>query len=72
MTNLTWFQVECSPLCSISWVVGEEEVENLEEKQFHLEVEEVEEILEENQFSSILSTLTCSSTNLNNFTIGCR
>ena len=69
MTNLTWFQVECSPLCSISWVVGEEEVENLEEKQCHVEVEE---ILEENQFSSILSTLTCSSTNLNNFTIGCR
>ena len=56
----------------MSWVVGEEEVENLEEKQFHLEVEELEEILEENQFSSILSTLTCSSTNLNNFTIGCR
>ena len=46
-------------------MVGEEEVENLEEKQFHLEVEE---ILEENQFSSIVSTLTCPSTNLKNFT----
>merc|ERR1712130_1072448 len=65
-------QVECSPLCSISWVVGEEEIENLEENHCHLEVEKVEEILEENQFSSIFSTLTCSSTNLKNFTVSCR
>ena len=73
MQNLeSCFQVECSPLCSISWVVGEKEVEDLEEKQCHVEVEEVEEILDENQFSSILSTLTCSSTNLKNFTVSCR
>jgi len=64
-------QVECSPLCSISWVVGEEEVEDLEEKRCQVDVEEVEEILEENQFSSVLSTLTCSSTNLKNFSVSC-
>ena len=37
-----------------------------------VEVEEVEEIFEENQFSSVISKLTCSSIDLKNFTVGCR
>ena len=38
-----------------------------------VEVEEVEEIFEENQFSSVISKLTCSSMPvLKNFTVGCR
>ena len=53
-------------------MVGEEDVEDLEEKRCHVDEEEVEEILEENQFSSVLSTLTCSSTNLKNFSVSCR
>ena len=64
-------QVECAPLCSISWLVDDEEVEDLEKNQCHVEEEEVEEILVENQFSSIFSKLTCATTNLKNFTVSC-
>ena len=43
LTNIkrycSWDQVECSPLCSISWLVDDEDLDNLEENQCNVEVE---------------------------------
>ena len=67
-------QVECSPLCSIEWVI-ESEVVTGEEEDYRLEEEQVEEDLEEDSFSSVISTLTWLQPNIDhgqNFNVECR
>jgi len=66
-------QVECSPLCSLEWVV-EDEVVTEEMDQYRIEEEEVMEDVENNQFSSVISTLKWNYLNISgeNFTVACR
>ena len=68
-------QVECSPVCTIYWVIGEEE-ESVTggEEEYAVKVQEVEEDREKDQFTSVLSTLTWlqSESPVVNFTVGCR
>ena len=68
-------QVECSPLCTIDWVIGEEEESVTgEEEEYAVKVQEVEEDREKDQFTSVLSTLTWlqPESPVVNFTVGCR
>ena len=66
-------QVECSPLCSIIWIVGEQEVDR-EGDECTVEEEQVEEDQDKNQFTSVISTLTLvQPTNaMSNSSVGCR
>ena len=65
--------MECSPLCSIEWVVGEDIVTE-EDEQFTVEEQDVEEDIEKNQFTSVISTLTWLEMDRTeeNFTVECR
>ena len=65
--------MECSPLCSIEWVVGEDIVTE-EDEQFTVEEQDVEEDVEKNQFTSVISTLTWLEMDRTeeNFTVECR
>ena len=68
-------QVECSPVCTIDWVIGEEEESVTgEEEEYAVKVQEVEEDRDKDQFSSVLSTLTLlqPESPVMNFTVGCR
>ena len=66
-------QVECSPLCSIVWVVGEQEVDG-EGEQYAVEEEQVEEDQDKDQFTSVVSTLswTQEERTEEDFNITCR
>ena len=65
--------MECSPLCTIAWVVGEQEVEG-EGGQYAVEEEQVEEDQDKNQFTSVVSTLTWVQPTIamSNSSVGCR
>ena len=65
--------MECSPLCTIAWVVGEQEVEE-EGGQYAVEEEQVEEDQDKNQFTSVVSTLTWTQVERTEeeFNISCR
>ena len=65
--------MECSPLCSIEWIVGEDIVTE-EDEQFTVEEQDVEEDIEKNQFTSVISTLTWLEMDRTeeNFTVECR
>jgi hypothetical protein len=65
--------VECFPLCSIEWIVGEDIVTE-EDEQFTVEEQDVEEDVEKNQFTSVISTLTWLEMDRTeeNFTVECR
>ena len=65
--------MECSPLCTIAWVVGEQEVEG-EGGQYAVEEEQVEEDQDKNQFTSVVSTLTWTQEERTEeeFNISCR
>ena len=68
-------QVECSPLCTIDWVIGEEEESVTgEEEEYEVKVQDVEEDREKDQFASVLSTLTWlqPESPVMNFSVGCR
>ena len=68
-------QVECSPLCTIDWVMGEEEESVTgEEEEYEVKVQDVEEDREKDQFTSVLSTLTWlqPESPVMNFSVGCR
>ena len=68
-------QVECSPVCTIDWVIGEEEERVTgEEEEYAVKVQEVEEDREKDQFTSVLSTLTWlqPESPVVNFTVSCR
>ena len=70
---LTYFQVECSPMCKIEWLIGEDLVlpDNVE---YMIEEEEVEEDKDNNHFSSVTSTLVWLQLDktINNFSATCR
>ena len=68
-----YIQVECSPLCTIEWIVGEEIVTE-EDEQFKVEEQDIEEDIEKNQFTSVISTLTWLEMDRTeeNFTVECR
>ena len=68
-----YFQVECSPLCSIDWIVGDEIITE-EDEQFTVEEQDLEEDIEKNQFMSVISTLTWLQLDRTeeNFTVECR
>jgi hypothetical protein len=63
--------VECSPLCSLEWLVGGEVVTG-EEGQFRVEEEQLEG--DRDQFPSILSSLTWLKLDRTdgNTTVACR
>ena len=65
--------MECSPLCSIEWIVGEDIVTE-EDEQFTVEEQDVEEDIEKNQFTSVISKLTWLEMDRTeeNFTVECR
>ena len=62
-------------MCTIDWVIGEEEESVTgEEEEYAVKVQEVEEDREKDQFRSVLSTLTWLQPDspVMNFTVGCR
>ena len=68
-----YFQVECSPMCKIEWLIGEDLVlqDNVE---YMIEEEEVEEDKDKNHFSYVTSTLIWLQldSTFNNFSATCR
>ena len=66
-------QVECSPLCGISWLLGEEKEPLVGESELH-KIEEAIVEQSEDQFSYIESVLTFqhADDNITQFPISCR
>ena len=60
-------------MCTIEWIVGEEIVTE-EDEQFKVEEQDIEEDIEKNQFTSVISTLTWLQLDRTeeNFTVECR
>ena len=70
-------QVECSPLCGIIWILGEEENRVPEELTGDSDLYTIEEMVveqSEDQFSFVKSTLTLHEArdNLTQFSVSCR
>ena len=62
-------------MCTIDWVIGEEEESVTgEEEEYEVKVQDVEEDREKDQFASVLSTLTWlqPESPVMNFSVGCR
>ena len=70
---LNYFQVECSPMCKIEWLIGEDLVlqDNVE---YMIVEEEVEEDKDRNHFSYVTSTLMWLQldSTFNKFSATCR
>ena len=72
-----FLQVECSPLCGIIWILGEEENRAPEELTGDSDLYTIEEMAveqSEDQFSCVKSTLTLleARDNLTQFSVSCR